>query len=77
MDDELFWLGNDSGDLIVKPAYSSMLQANGSNPDLGLARDPIWRYIWNAKVAPKVKIFFVEGVAWYFANNGYIAVPTY
>ena len=55
--DKLIWLNSMAGGFIVKSTYFLTKQVLGKEVLDANQRHNVWRFIWKAKVIPKVKYF--------------------
>lgn len=59
-EDKLIWQDRENGELIVKSTYWLDKKKDFNPNDARWKRDFLWNWIWNANVAPKVRIFCGE-----------------
>ena len=61
-EDKIIWVGNKRGEFLVKSAYYVALtminSLDGGESSHEDPRIPFWKWIWQLKIPPKIRIFF-------------------
>ena len=65
-EDKIIWIGNKRGEFSVKSAYYVALTVINSSDcgesSHGDPRIPLWKWIWQLKIPPKIRILLLEGL---------------